>query len=641
MKEAMGMKKVFGYILAALLLISTAAAAEQPSGKIGLDRGTELVIGSPTQMSGYFSTDLWGTNTADMDVRSLLHGLSTIAWTKEGIAPDSTVVRSMTAAENKDGTRTYTFTLYDGLMYSDGTAITARDYVFSLLLCCAPELGELGATPREMDFLKGYAEYRAGSPNLSGVRLLSDNTFSLTVNAEYQSYFYGIGYMGVIPYPISVIAPGCEVRDDGNGAYIAARKSGVSSSTANGYKPGEFSAEMLRVTMLDPSSGYVFNPSVTSGPYRLVSYDPNLREARLRVNEYYLGNHEGEKPHIESLVFRKIRADQVIQALESGEVGLVNKVSDKKTIDAAQKLAGTLSMQDYPRSGFAFIAFACEQEPTASAAVRRAIAYCIDKTTLMEQAVGAERGIAVHGYYGIGQWQMTASVKDAASGQSVSAVQAMEKYATQLDLDKARSLLESDGWTLNEKAEPYRAGVDAVRYKKQDGQLVPLMIRWAKTGESTVCNSVEESLKKPFEQLGIGFEVTTMPFSSVLKEYYAKSRGYNMFVMGSNFTRLFDPYYDYSTAPEHQGVVNHSGLKDERLMALARDLRRTDPSDTDSYMAKWMAFQARWVEQMPMAPLWSNMYADLYRVNLKGYDIAGHVSWAEAILYAYIEEGGR
>lgn len=53
------------------------------------------------------------------------------------------------------------------------------------------------------------------------MRLIDERTFSVTVKAQYEPYFYELSYLSVYPYPIGVIAPGCEVLDDGEGAYIA------------------------------------------------------------------------------------------------------------------------------------------------------------------------------------------------------------------------------------------------------------------------------------------------------------------------------------------------------------------------------------------------------------------------------------
>ncbi len=646
----MRLKRAISGLLSALLLAGAMAAqAEQPSlvqaeraqpvvDTVGLQPDTQLVVGSPTQMNGLFSTDLWGNNTADMDVRALLHGYATAVWVRDkGVVLDSTVVQSLTADQGADGARTYTFTIAPGLMYNDGTPIDARDYLFSLLLCSAPEVAELGGNPRGLDFLVGYEAYKAGSGRLSGARLLNDHQFSLTVTKEYQPYFYGLALTSLSPYPISVITPGCELRDDGDGAYIAARQDAGALPGDLGYTPGVFSKKMLQATMLDPTNGYAFNPYVTSGPYELVSNDRNVHEASFRVNPNYMGNYEGQKPHIESLLFRQVKTAEIAEELSNGTVDLVNKVANGDALAETKALldAGELAQMDYPRTGLTFLSFVCDRGPTASVAVRQAIARLVDKQALLAEIVGADRALPVHGYCGMGQWMMSYQIHNP-NGDVTTGAEAMEAFATAYDLQAARQLLEGDGWTLNERGEPFVPGTDPVRYRMANGQMEPLTIRWAKSADNPAADIVEQALSNPFAELGIGLDITTMPFAMLLRQYYSPSQSsYDMFYMGSNFTYLFDPYYDYSTAPEHLGLLNTTRLKDDELMALAEDMRRTEPGNADLYMQRWLAFQARWVEQMPLVPLYSNTYADLYRPDLQNYSIAQHSSWALAIPYAY------
>lgn len=73
-------------------------------------------------------------------------------------------------------------------------------------------------------------------------------------------------------------------------------------------------------------------------------------------------------------------------------------------------------------------------------------------------------------------------------------------------------------------------------------------------------------------------------------------------------------------------------------MELAKDMRETNQMELHEYALKWLAFQRRWVEQMPMVPLYSNVYFDLLANTLQGYDITSSASWADAILYAWIGE---
>ena len=66
------MKKGLACFLALVIMLSACLAlAEAPVAAPNYD---ELVVGTTTAMTGNFFTDLWGRNTADMDVRTLLHG---------------------------------------------------------------------------------------------------------------------------------------------------------------------------------------------------------------------------------------------------------------------------------------------------------------------------------------------------------------------------------------------------------------------------------------------------------------------------------------------------------------------------------------------------------------------------------------
>ena len=89
-----------------------------------------------------------------------------------------------------------------------------------MLMQISPVIAELGGNPLRVDYIDGYAEYMAGEPVLSGIRILGDSQIMITIRHEFLPFFYELGLLDCLPYPIQVIAPGCEVKDDGQGAYI-------------------------------------------------------------------------------------------------------------------------------------------------------------------------------------------------------------------------------------------------------------------------------------------------------------------------------------------------------------------------------------------------------------------------------------
>lgn len=555
---------------------------------------TKLVVGSTTEMSGNFLGDIWGNNTADIDVRTLLHGYDVVAWTQEAMYTiNPSVVLSATVVDDREGNRTYVMELRRGLMYNDSTPITARDYVFSLLLRGAPQIKAIGGETSGVSHILGYDDYANGTtPYFSGVRFLNNFSFSITIKAEYLPFFYELTMLSTVPYPISVIAPGCTVADDGNGAYVTNADAAVAEPV--------FTPELLKETLLAPETGYVSHPTVSSGPYRLTSYDEEARVAQFEINEYYLGNYEGQKPVIPELEYRQVSNEEAIGKLLSGEIGLLNKGTDSEVIAAGleQFAQDALGSQNYPRSGLGFISFACEQGPAQFEAVRKAVAYALDRDAMTADFTG-NYGQTVDGYYGFGQWMVqmvNGTLSHLAEGETETAAQTqawgelslegLEHYTK--DLEKAEALLVADGWTLNEKGEAFAKGTDAVRYKDVDGELMRLSLKWAKLPDNRAADLLEEALVEPLAAIGMEILAEEVPFSQLLRHYYRQdARTYDMFYMATNFVLVFDPYAIYNAGEDYNGaLMNTTGYVDKNLQKLALDMRQTEVGDYLSYCKK-------------------------------------------------------
>ena len=603
-----------------------------------------LVVGNTTAFNGNFSTNMWGNNTADLDVEQMLFGYNLIFWQYDQgyFDVDPTVVTGILVYDDELGNRTYQLALAEDLYYTDGTKITAKDYAFSILLSVAEEVKALDGNTDNYGAVLGMDAYKKGEANtIAGVRVMNDHMLAITVDAANLPFFYELGLLRCLPLPIHVIAPGCEVKDDGQGVYL--------DKTA-----GTFTVDTLRQSILDPEEGYLYHPAVTSGPYKLVSFDGVTAE--FEINEYYKGNAEGLVPTIPYITYKTVSNETMMDELASGELGLINKVVNADSIMNGLSLVGEgeAQMSSYARVGYSFISFNCEKPAVASQAVRQAMAWSMDKDALVSSYVG-NFGLRVDGYYGIGQWMyqvltgaLIPEVEEPEAGASAEEKKAYEDTLKgweeltmenipvyNLDIDKANQLLNDDGWTLNQNGETFQPGVDAVRCKKVDGELVALDLEMIYPEGNTIVDSLQVTFVDNLKLVGIQVKMTPVPMAELLTQYYRQdARDCDMIYLATNFSEVFDPTLTY--APVDGINSNFSHLEDETLYQLALDMAKTEPGDILTYCQKWVAFQEYWAQVLPAIPVYSNAYFDFYSPLLQDYEISATATWSQAIVKAYL-----
>lgn len=633
------MKKWVACMLALIMALSHCMVLAEDTAS----QYEHLVVGNTTAFNGNFSTNMWGNNTADLDVEQLLFGYNLMFWKYEqGVfEPDPAVVTGIVVYDDAQGNRTYEMTLAEDLFYTDGTQITARDYAFNILFSVADEVQALNGNTDNYGAVLGMAAYKAGETDaLAGVRVLGDYRLAITISAENLPFFYELGLLYCLPLPVHAIAPGCQVKDDGNGVYLD-------------KSAGTFTVEALRETVLNPETGYLSHPQVTSGPYKLISFDGETAE--FEINEYYKGNAEGLKPVIPYLTYKTITNDNMMDLLESGELGLINKAVNVENIDEGIQLVGEnkARMSSYARVGYSFMSFNCEKDTVSSQAVRQAMALCLDKEGLVSSYVG-NYGLCVDSYYGIGQWMyqvltgaMTPEMPDEETAteeekkqyeDTMTALQEMDiqnmlKYG--LNVEMANMLLDNDGWTLNRDGNAYQPGVDDVRCKMVNDQLVALDLTMIYPAGNRMADYLPTYFLDYLAQAGIRLTLQPMEMEELLHQYYRQDeRDCDMIYLATNFSEVFDPTLTY--APIDGINSNFSHLEDEKLYQLAMDMARTEPGDIATYLQKWMAFEEYWAEVLPAIPIYSNAYFDFYTPLLQGYEINATATWSQAILGAYL-----
>lgn len=597
---------------------STEASDDTQAGERPTTPQGQLIIGAITDLEQDFYDPVFNSSTTNYKItENVLHGYTTVITTKEGEwITDPMVVSALDTVENEDGTKTFTITLNDGLLWSDNSAVTAKDYAFAMLLESSPEMmGVDNYSATRYTYLDGYDEFNAGDTEvLKGVHLIDDKTFSVTVKADELPYHYDLAYASVTPRPIAVIAPGCDIEDSEEGATIM----------------GDFTTDVLLKTIGDPDTGYRYNPQVTCGPYKLVSYDASSRQGTFEVNENYVGNYAGIKPMIKTLIIKTVKSETQINELKAGTVDLLFEIGEAEGIEPGLDLVdeGLVQKHTYFRYGYGLIRFDCSQFPTDSQSVRQAVAYCLDRNEFARQYSGGYATV-VHGEYGLSQWEYLDS-KDWIDEN----LNTYEK-----DIEKAKEVLAADGWTLNKDGGEYKDG-DGTRYKDVDGELKPLVIEWCNTEGNPVSELLNTMLPEAMQDAGMELKTTTTDFPTLLTAMdHEGETMYNMYNLATGFSLQHSPWYYYSCDDKWMGGgYNSSWIKDKDLEASAVALKTIPFDDNDAWLEAWRTFQKTWNEKLPVVPLYSNEYHDFYTNKVHDWDTSSIWDWSAAVTEAWVEE---
>ncbi len=604
---------------------TTAAKREKltPSGATTTISRTEdatgqVIIGNTTAANADMMTG-WTNSATNADVKILIHGASTVAFTEEGTyEPNYAVLaKEIEQVENEDGTKTFTMTIKEDLKFNDGTPITAHNYLFGTMLTSSPEFGSLDASNTTGIQYVGFDEFNAGdTKTISGFKLLGDYEFSATVKAEELPYFYDITLASFTPYPMHVIAPDVTLTDDGEGATLS----------------DNFTSELVAKTINDPATGYRYNPTVTAGAYQFVSYDPSSFEIVIETNPNYCGSYDGTFPAIEKLIFKYLVNATQFDELAAGSVDILAGISGGDSINTGLDLVdnGGIDYTSYPRAGYGKIAFSCNYGPSQFQSVRQAIAYCLDREEFAREYTGGF-GKLTHGYYGLSQWEYKANAS------------ALETELNQYtkNLEVAEQLLIDDGWTLNSSGGEYVKGTDAVRYKEVDGELMGLEIEWANSPDNPISDLLSIKLPDAFAEVGMKLNPTTVEFTVLLENYYQNndSQKYHMYNLATGFaTTSAHWYYFNKDLDQYGGLYNTNFISDEKLHDIAQDLKATTPGDNDAWAAKWLDLQIRWNELLPEVPLYSDEYHEFFNDKIQAYTPSALWDVAYAIQYASVTE---
>ena len=665
-----------------------------------IQKGTRVILGSTTELSGDFRWPGFGGSSAgasDQDITKLTVGYGTMEIDQSGAYQwNKTAVKSHNETENDDGTYTIDIVINEGLKFSDGSAITAKNYVASILSFSSPVSVAAGHSGMSGQAFVGYSEFRAytgadapeeAKKEFSGVRLLGEYEFSLTVSSDYYPYYFAYTYGAVDPdFLALVLGEGVDVKDDGNGCYLTDNFYAMTEGEDATY----VKAEEIKANRYDTTK-YPY-----SGPYTISKWDEGNSEATLLANPEFQGNFEGVKPTIETIVYRLLVQETQLDQLKKGEVDVLSAITGGNDTKAALAVVDGTNFSEvhYQRAGYGKIEFECDFGPTMFASVRQAITYALNRTEFCQTFTGGY-GVVVDGPYSP-DFAMWKAVKD-----DINLIDYSYSVAN------AEKALVEGGWIYNSKGEdfvPGQTGVDAVRYKKLtaeeaeacggvnktyaslnntdgvtyktvkigDDYYMPLAINWFGTTPNDVTDLLNTMLANSKDVAGLGMVIrsTVGDFTQLLGEIYRDaSYGYagtptfGMFNLATGWnTAVYDYAFNWSLDEAYFGYSANK-LYDEYDVAFPYDITAEKLSledamaksggklgmnylsmgmvynakTEDEYNAWWEAYIERWNQLMPDIPLYSNMYYDVFNAKITGFVTSPFFGMARAIIYADVK----
>lgn len=268
-------------------------------------------------------------------VQHMFEGL--VKWTDDGEGNAVTApgqAESWEKVANDDGTVTYTFTLRDGIKWSDGQDVTAGDFEYSWKRLANPETA--ADYCYMIDMVKGYAEVADGSadPDTLAVKALDDKTLEVVLTYDCP-YFEEI-----VAFPATFPVRQDKVEGNDNWTFD------VESYVGNGpYKMKEWSHNAYILTEKNEYYYDYENLGPDTIKYTLLDDE----------NAMLAGYKSGELDFIENLPM-----DEIPNYLASGE----------------------LNIADY--MGTYYVCFNTEDEIFSDPRIRKAFSLVIDRNYIVE-----------------------------------------------------------------------------------------------------------------------------------------------------------------------------------------------------------------------------------------------------------------
>jgi peptide/nickel transport system substrate-binding protein len=423
--------------------------------------------------------------------------------------------------QRSDDGLSYTFTLNDGVKFHDGRVMTSADAKYTLQTILDSQ-----TSGRTASFYEGSGVSR--QPYISGLETPDARTLVVRLRKPWQQLLTNL-------VPISIIPNG--------------------SAQAQATTP------------------------IGTGPFKFVRYDPTQQIVELIANQDYWQG----KPNIQQLRVRVIADASALQAeLKSQRVSLV-PLPTNLSPDTLKSLGqdANLKVEQFPGANVTYLGFNVKEAPLDNVKVRQAIAYAIDRESLIRDLLLNQAKIA-HSILPEESWAYNAG----------------QQYTH--NADAAKKLLDEAGFRDPDGDGPQMRFSKPIVFKIASGS--------AATSQYAVV--IQDYLK----QVGIPVEIETLEFQLLLAQM--RNGQYQMTTsrwIGGNQDPVF--LKDLFMTKANFNRTNYSNPQLDPILQEA-----VDTPDRDKARDLYTQAQQIISRDVPMLPLWypANMVISQKRVgNIK------------------------
>lgn len=303
----------------------TGGGRETVSAETGTTAGTASAAAQNGEMVIAYSEEQTSLDPAHNMNFGSFHVVNNICGTLLTLDENGEVQDNIATMEQRDDL-TYVYTLKDGIMFSDGSEMTAEDMAFSINHYMDPDTA---------------ADTASLLSNVNSVEVTGEKEITITLSEAQLDFRYVM-------------------------------------TTACGQIFSKAAFEAVGADTFGSAEGGI----IGSGAYRLEEWDVG-NETILTANEYYWG----ETPDVEKITLTLMQdSSSILLAMQSGQVDMY--IEPAASLYDDLEALDTFQLQKEEGTATYFLTFNTQREPFDDVNVRKALAYAIDGYQILYSQFG-------------------------------------------------------------------------------------------------------------------------------------------------------------------------------------------------------------------------------------------------------------